>query len=490
MGWVKRSSGHRCDSDSGCATAIEQNSGKIVSFEIKAKFCNTCELQKEKQQVVTDADWQKFKKGHDCKENWGGKSSKSMEAGAVCDMALRAPQDGAKFTPIISDDDSSMRAWMKEEGVNTGTSKGRMPKELAVDMFLADPSHRTKVFAKGLYLLAGKKASEKPGHGGDKVSKMNKEVAAKLKQYHAYVLGQHKDKTPLELQTALLNIVDHAFNEHGNCGEWCPAKQAQAKGETHAPGGFIRKEYLHGEALRAAILEHVKKFASLPTCTESTHPYHSQGNEAFNQRASSKAPKNVCYGRTGSYTRRICLSVAEHNVGVSNNYSVLEALDINPGVNMRRLLENFQQKVNRKVFQAKSREMKQRRKHNKGAHITQNRKENPTNKADYGSGVGFGLGQSSSAPYVAPASRKSAAKRRRVPSKGTKGKSAAVGPSSDDESDLDEDIASDADEPTDATVQLNQYSQEEVSDQESEQEEELLPPTRAGRSRKPPRRFR
>ena len=56
MGWVKRSSGHRYDSDSGCATAIEQNSGKIVSFEIKAKFCKACELQKEKQESVTDAD--------------------------------------------------------------------------------------------------------------------------------------------------------------------------------------------------------------------------------------------------------------------------------------------------------------------------------------------------------------------------------------------------------------------------------------------------
>ena len=56
MGWVKRSSGHRYDSDSGCATAIEQNSGKIVSFEIKAKFCKACELQKEKQESVTGAD--------------------------------------------------------------------------------------------------------------------------------------------------------------------------------------------------------------------------------------------------------------------------------------------------------------------------------------------------------------------------------------------------------------------------------------------------
>jgi hypothetical protein len=485
MGWVKRSSGNRYDPDSGIATAIEQNNGKIVEFEIKAKHCNKCELQKVKQPIVSDADWQQWKKAHDCKENWGGKSSKSMEAGAVCAMAMRAPQGRAKFTPIISDDDSSMRAWMTAVDPSNPTGKGLMPDELAVEKFLADPSHRTKVFAKGLYAMASRSARDKPGYGEEATSTMNKEVAAKMKQYHAYVLGQHKDKTAQELRDGLLNMVAHSFDDHGKCGDWYPAKQAKAKGITHAPTGFVRKEYLRGATLKAAIHAHVEKFAGLETCAESTHPYHSQGNEASNQRASSKAPKNTCYGRTGSYTRRVSLCVAEHNVGVQNNETIMELLDIVPGVHMKRLLSNYQQKVDRKALQSKSLEGKQVRKWKSSARIVQSRKENPTNAADYGSGMGFGMGRAA-APFVQPGVRRRGQKRPTVTNQGSKGKYRLVGPSSDGQCNESEDSAGGDDGDSDAAEEVETYGPSDIDESESDEEEVVLNESRSGRKRKRP----
>jgi len=482
MGWVKRSSGNAYDSDSGVATAIEQTNGKIVEFEIKAKFCKMCELQKAKQSAITPTDFAEFKKAHDCKENWNGLSSKSMEAGAVVAMALRAPERGVKFTPITSDDDSSMRAWMQAIDTTDDKHKGKMPPELAVYKFCADPSHRTKVFARHLYAMACKPAKDKPGSNEEGSSKMNKEVAAKLKQYHAYILAQHRDKLPRELQVALLNMVEHAFNVHDDCGDWCPAKQARALGKEYDPPGFVRNEYLHGAALKAAILEIVVRFSDIETCEQSTHPYHSQGNEAFNRRASSKAPKDVCYGRTGGYTRRISLAVGEHNVGVVNNYTILEQLEIVPGVHMKRLLEHYQQKVDRKVLQSKSLEGKQVRKFKSGARITQSRKENPSNAADYGSGMGFGMGRAS-APFVDPKARQRNQKRTRVTRTGTKGKNRAVGPSSDGDPEVIDDSDSEANATMDADKQMDAAGLPAESDSESEDEpEEVL--TRTSRREK------
>ena len=52
---------------------------------------------------------------------------------------------------IIADDDSSMRSLLKHKSLYP---KGRLPKDMVVPDWLADPSHRIKVVAKSIYLLA------------------------------------------------------------------------------------------------------------------------------------------------------------------------------------------------------------------------------------------------------------------------------------------------------------------------------------------------
>ena len=53
---------------------------------------------------------------------------------------------------IAADDDSTMRALLRHQ--STTSTKGKLPTNIPEPSFLADPSHRTKVGAKPIYILS------------------------------------------------------------------------------------------------------------------------------------------------------------------------------------------------------------------------------------------------------------------------------------------------------------------------------------------------
>ena len=145
MGWNKRSSGQRYDSLSGHGLMIGSQSRKIIGVEMKSKFCAICSYYETlPTETVTPP--------HNCSKNYLH-SSKAMEADSCLDLVTRIfnNSNGNIFIKTItSDDDSTMQAVLKHEG----KGKGRLNVQIPEPRWLADPTHRIKVVAKGIYKLA------------------------------------------------------------------------------------------------------------------------------------------------------------------------------------------------------------------------------------------------------------------------------------------------------------------------------------------------
>ncbi|CAG2186397.1 unnamed protein product [Mytilus edulis] len=67
--WQKRGSGRSYDSLSGHCSMIGAETGKIIGYSVRSKFCKTCDEANRKGNKA---------KMHDCRLNWDG-SSKAME---------------------------------------------------------------------------------------------------------------------------------------------------------------------------------------------------------------------------------------------------------------------------------------------------------------------------------------------------------------------------------------------------------------------------
>jgi uncharacterized CHY-type Zn-finger protein len=88
-------------------------------------------------------------KKHEFVRNYEG-TSKAMEAAAIVEMLCRAPEKlNVSICTVVSDDDSNGRA--KARHVTNG---GKLPLTIEQPTFLADPSHRKRVFARAVYYLA------------------------------------------------------------------------------------------------------------------------------------------------------------------------------------------------------------------------------------------------------------------------------------------------------------------------------------------------
>ena len=144
MGWNKRSSGNRYHSLSGHALMICHLSKKIVGAIVSSKMCRVCSSAEENGEEPSD---------HGCPKNYDD-SSKAMETDAALHLCKRLYQNSNRklnLKAIVADDDFSMRSRLKHKSVYP---KGRLPKDMVVPDWLADPSHRIKVVAKSIYLLA------------------------------------------------------------------------------------------------------------------------------------------------------------------------------------------------------------------------------------------------------------------------------------------------------------------------------------------------
>ena len=116
MGWSKRSSGRRYDSQSGHTHVIGLYTRKTVYTFRYNKICRKCQLAKVKGEEAVP---------HKCAQNYAhDKHSKSMESDAILNICKNTPRRNYLVEAIISNNNANMHATLKHEN---GTNKGRLP---------------------------------------------------------------------------------------------------------------------------------------------------------------------------------------------------------------------------------------------------------------------------------------------------------------------------------------------------------------------------
>ena len=121
----------------------------------------------------------------------------------------------------MADDDSSMRSLLKHQ---TSNPKGRLPEDMPVPDWLADPSHRTKVVAKPIYFLASLSKN---------ISSCTKVDAIRFKKYFGYTIKTNRNSSISQIMTASKAVAEHLFDNHEFCDvKWCkPLEQLKEGGK-------------------------------------------------------------------------------------------------------------------------------------------------------------------------------------------------------------------------------------------------------------------
>ena len=196
MGWTKRSSGNRYDSQSGHAVIFGQSTKKIIGSRLFNKASRICQNAKNNSEEP---------KKHTCVANWT-ESSKSMESAGILDFCTNAPAHHYYIKTIICDDDNNMRKHTKHK--SEANPKGLLPSSVPEPIFLADPTHRVKSIAKYFFQLAKLPLYKSP---------VTKDLAIRLKKYVGYMLKQQRFNTLAEIRHASKAPLNHLFDNHDYC---------------------------------------------------------------------------------------------------------------------------------------------------------------------------------------------------------------------------------------------------------------------------------
>ena len=437
MGWQQKGSGRIRNSQSGHALVIAQLTRKAVEKEVCSKGCGYCKTWRTNH-PVTEAPPM-----HHCFVNHEG-SSGSMEPKAVCNMYLRLFNKRVIVKRFVADDDSSIKArlkWSNEDykiihnttqvprimnsngNLTSRPNHGKVPAHMPEPTFVADPNHRRKTMTNGLYALAAlvntspeqqkenydnmvknklKKAEKKgvppPAIKPFKVKAwnltMNKMDARRLSKNFAFMGRKlHYCTTDEEIINCGKAVLEHHFDNHDHCGDWCRRKkelaaekaaaeeaakqqqqqQQQDDGEDDEPTDIHKKFYrdkVKDKELYERLHSMIARFVTLEALKEIAHQMDTCANESFNNTASWLAPKNKVYAGTHSLQNRICIALGITSLGTLKYYQgLLDRMGIAITPDVAHFLQIMDASRQRRLERTKTAEFKIKRASNEMAKI-------------------------------------------------------------------------------------------------------------------------
>ena len=258
-----------------------------------------------------------------------------MECNAVLEMYIQLyRQQQVVLDLIVIDDDSSIRSklkWNNEDHMknhNTTTvpkvqsqaglwptrpNKGRIPGDIPEPTFGADPNHRTKLVGKEVYGLARRNKSE--------TYTMTEMDAYRLKRNYGYMIRAIPDLREDQYEEAARAVVQHHFDNHQYCGEWCKRRLLTAA-QLEASTKYYRCKQKDAD-LYKVLRSQLDRFMTLKAMKEISHGHDTQVNESLNCTVSWNAPKNKVYSSSGSLKNRLALAVCIHSIGTLAFYTRL-----------------------------------------------------------------------------------------------------------------------------------------------------------------------
>ena len=266
---------------------------------------------------------------------------------------------------IVCDDDASVRAnlrhswraliaegkmdekdWSRTASNYCKKDHGQLPLYIPELTFLADPTHRIKVFAKYLFKL-----QSKPG------SRCGKAEVLRMKRYMGYWLKQTRTLSFEEFQQASYAPLEHLFGNHTFCDvQWCPVKANRntVKGKYHSKEEN-KEMYDDFHAIW-------KEFTNTERLKECWHPFESQINEALNLSVMCRAPKHKTYSTSMSLTNRVLITAGIHNLGYHSFWAkVFDELSMDMGESLEKCLHARDRMKQRKWQYKQTLRVKRRR---------------------------------------------------------------------------------------------------------------------------------
>jgi hypothetical protein len=342
MGWQQRSSGVRYNSPSGHAFFVGGLCRKPIALQVKSRICNYCLAWKKK-----NPPSEEFPDGlpvapHACTINHEG-SSASMEPRAGLDMIIDLfHRRHVSIARICVDDDASTPALLKWSNAdycnNNNTPKppqvnrrlkrkdgtikhyeedrpdsGRLPGHIPEPKWVADPNHRKKLFTKDLRAFKGDTSKDRFGMSDMDVTRLGKS--------YGYMIRGLKRITEDKYVDAAKAVVEHHYDNHEYCGQWCPRRRLTDH-EKNLSERYYRSK-VNDAKLYVAINQIAARFITLPKLKEVAHVMDTQVNESMNNTIAWLAPKNKCFGGSQSLKNRISLAVGITSLGLHKYFTRL-----------------------------------------------------------------------------------------------------------------------------------------------------------------------
>jgi len=200
-------------------------------------------------------------------------------------------------------------------------------------------------------------------------------------------------------------VLEHHFDNHEHCGDWCRRKPQHVGPITKAEHKANKKKcYRHktrDAKLCSVLQQKLARFTSVEALREACHDMDTNVNESLNNTIAWLAPKNKVYSGSSSLSNRTCIATCISCLGTLVFFEqVFDSFGVQMTTDVRHHLELTNVRRTKRIAKTKTAEGKKRRcrkfhdeliEHTKVA-----KKERKKRAATYKSGIGMDGGCSSS----------------------------------------------------------------------------------------------
>jgi hypothetical protein len=174
-----------------------------------------------------------------------------------------------------------------------------------------------------------------------------------------YMIQNLKKQSEDQWLTAASTVLDHHFDDHVNCGAWCP-RNCLTEEQRRTSKRFYRCKTKDAK-LFDVLQQLLSRFITIDKLREVSHVMDTQVNESLNNTISWLAPKNKCYGGPQSLRNRIAFAVGINSLGLHKYFTRLfHALGIRMTANVVHFLSvkerNRKKRIQKRTTKAQSKE--------------------------------------------------------------------------------------------------------------------------------------
>jgi hypothetical protein len=184
---------------------------------------------------------------------------------------------------------------------------GRLPIEHPSIIWLADKGHRVRQLANKLFKLCRKKKAVCIGTPMD---------AERLKRNLSYAIRVNCGGSLEEMRRAIESVLEHHFNNHSLCGEWCKVKNLEGPERQEAMLKYRCK--VINAAFYLQVKELFDEFYKL--LDEMMHGWDTNIVEGMNKFFTKFLPKDQTFAMTIENMVRLYLAISIDSVGYTEVY--------------------------------------------------------------------------------------------------------------------------------------------------------------------------